>query len=155
MWNLNFAIQLFTAFIGTLGFSIMFKLDKKHLVPAMLAGGFTFFVYYVIEVLTASLFLAAFIASIASAVISELLARVRHAPTILFILPCAIPIVPGGSLYNAMFHLISKKLDLAWQYLANTLLVAIGIAGGLAAVTLVLHIAYATVAYAKAKANAK
>jgi len=147
MWTLDFLIKLVSSLLGTIGFSLMFKLDKKHLFPATIGGGLTFFVYYVVEYLSASLFAAAFISSCFSAVFAELFARWRRAPAILFILPCAIPIVPGGALYNAMFNLISKKLDLAWDYFASTLLVAIGIAGGLAAVSLLFHFASVTLSY--------
>lgn len=147
MWTIEFLIQFIASLFGTLGFSLMFRIGKNHLLPATLGGGFTFFVYYLLDYLTGSLFSAAFFSSCASAIIAELFARWRKAPTVLFILPCAIPIVPGGSLYNAMFNLISKNLDIAWRHLADTLTVAIGIAGGLAAISLIFHIGTAAIAY--------
>lgn len=153
MWTKELLIQFITAMLGTLGFSLMFKLDKKHLFVATLGGGFTFFVYYVFEYLTSSLFASVFISSCASAVLSEFLARCRKAPTMLFIVPCVVPIIPGGSLYRTMFNLISGNLDLSWKYLTDTLLVAIGIAGGLAAVSLVFHIITAAIVHIKFDRN--
>ncbi len=155
MWTLELLIQLVAALLGTVGFSLMFRIDKKHLLAATLGGGFTFFVYYLLNYLTGSLFAAAFFSSCASAIYSELFARLQRAPTVIFILPCAIPIVPGGSLYNAMFNLISKNLDLAWRHLADTLTVAIGVAGGLAAISLIFHVGTVAVSYTKRKYNKK
>ena len=77
------------------------------------------------------------------AIFAELCARVKQAPAVIFILPCAIPIVPGGSLYRAMYYLISKNTSLAMHYFGETLAVAGGIAGGIAMISLLVHLLHA------------
>ena len=151
MWTDFFFIQLITSFIGSLAFAGIFKIRPKHLFLAGLGGALTYFVYYVVEYSTLSLFAAAFFSSLVSAIYSEICARTMRAPAVIFLLPCAIPIVPGGSLYHTMFNLISKNVEIAWKHFANTITVAIGIAGGIAAVSLIFHIITSTVAHYKTK----
>lgn len=151
MWTLGFLGQFISGIIGTLGFSLMFRLDKRHLPFAMIGGGITFFVYYVVFYFTEMFFASAFFASAVSAIFAEFMSRARKAPTFVFILPCGISIVPGGSLYRTMHNLIAEKFDLVWKYLAETLTVTLGIAGGLAAISLVFNIINELNSHIKAK----
>ena len=140
MFDSVFWIQLVTSFLGTAGFAILFRIRLRHLPAAILGGGLTYAIYFVVTQLSASVFAAAFVASACSALYSEILARVKRAPAVVFLLPCAIPIVPGGSLYRAMVQLISQNFAGAWQYLLETLKVGIGIAGGMVAVSLMVQL---------------
>lgn len=140
MESVNFWIRLLTATLGTAAFSIIFRVRIRHLPLAVIGGGLTFCVYAAVDAWVASTFAAAFAASGVSAIYSELCARWHRAPAPVFLLPCAIPIVPGGSLYRCMFYLISKNTALARLYFWDTVTVAIGIAGGLSAVSLAFHL---------------
>ncbi len=153
MWNIEFFIQLITSLLGSAAFAILFRIRPKHLPMAMIGGGITYFVYFLINYFFSSVFAAAFIASAISAIYAEACARFKEAPAIVFVLPCAIPIVPGGSLYRTMFNLISQDLNVAMQYLLETLKIAIGIAGGLAAVSLIFHLVNAIIFYILKKRN--
>lgn len=132
----TFYIQLITSLFGSAGFALLFKMRARYLPYAILGGGLTYAAYYFGGVLTSSVFAAGFVGSAASAVFSELCARIKKAPAIVFLVPCAIPIVPGGSLYRTMLNLISQNFDAAWFYLMETLKVGIGIAGGIVTVSL-------------------
>lgn len=136
MWTADFWIRLLTATVGTAAFSVIFRVRVKHLALAVLGGGLTFLIYFAVDCRTASAFAAAFTASGVSAVYSELCARWHRAPVPVFLLPCSIPIVPGGSLYQCMFYLISENSVLAKMYFWDTVTVAIGIAGGISAASL-------------------
>lgn len=153
MLSTDFFVQLVTSLLGSAAFAVLFRIRLKHLPVATLGGGIAYFVYYVINYYFSSVFAAAFIASAVSAIYAEACARFQEAPAIIFVLPCAIPIVPGGSLYRTMFNLISQNMDLATKYLMETLKIAIGIAGGLAAVSLIFHLVNAITVYAFRKNN--
>ncbi len=153
MWNIDFFVQLVTSLIGSAAFAVLFRIRFKHLPLAMIGGGISYFVYFIINYQFSSVFAAAFIASAVSAIYAEACARFQEAPAIIFVLPCAIPIVPGGSLYRAMFNLISQNMTLATQYLMETLKIAIGIAGGLAAVSLIFHFVNTIIVYSFRKNN--
>ena len=153
MWNSEFLIQLITSLIGSAAFAVLFKIRPRHLPLVALGGGITYFVYFVINYFFSSVFAAAFIASSVSAIYAEVCARLKKAPAVVFVLPCAIPIVPGGSLYKTMFNFISQDTSAAIQYLLETLKVAIGIAGGLVAVSLIFHLVNAIISYVLKKRN--
>ncbi len=141
MWGIEFIVQMVSAVIATVSFAILFRLRAKYLPWAAIGGGVAYLIYYVINGAFGLLFAASFFASVFSAVYSEICARLMRAPAIIFIFPCAISIVPGGSLYRTMVSLISKDHEAAWAYLGQTMTVAMGIAGGLMAISLIFHIA--------------
>ena len=141
MWGIDFVVEIIAAVIATASFAVLFRLRAKYLPWAAIGGGVTYLIYYVINGAFGLLFAASFLASMFSAVYSEVCARLMRAPAIIFIFPCAISIVPGGSLYRTMVSLISKDHAAAWAYLGQTMTVAMGIAGGLMAVSLIFHIA--------------
>ncbi len=132
----TFYIQLITSLFGSAGFALMFKIRARYLPFAILGGGLTYAAYYFAGALSSSVFAAAFVSSAVSAIFSELCARIKRAPALIFLVPCAIPIVPGGSLYRMMLNLISQTYNVAWFYLVETLKVGIGIAGGIVTVSL-------------------
>lgn len=140
MWTEIFFIQLCASFVGTVTYAIFFRLHARYLMAAAVGGTLTFFLYYVIETAIGSVFAAAFVASAVSALYAEICARIKQAPAIIFLLPSAIPIVPGGSLYRTMYYLISKETELSYFYLGQTISVAIGIAGGIALISLIVHL---------------
>lgn len=151
MWTYEFLIRLITALIGTAAFAVIFRLNPKHLLWAILGGGVTYVVYEAVNGALASVFAAAFISSAVSAVYSEICARQKRAPAAIFTVLCAIPIVPGGSLYRTMFYLISKEYAVTAAYLGETVSIAIGMAGGLAAVSLLARLISGIVAHARKK----
>ncbi len=135
-----FWIQMLTAVLGTVGFSLIFRIRLRHLPFAALGGLLTYFVYYGLEWMGLNLLLTAFLSSAAGALYSELMARYRHAPTTVFILPCIIPTVPGGALYRTMDALLRKDYADLFQYLGITANVGLGIAGGIVAISVLMGI---------------
>ena len=59
-----------------------------------------------------------------------------------FLISGIIPTVPGGALYRTMRHLISYEWDLALDAFLTTMKIALGIAGGLVVVPMVMGIIY-------------
>lgn len=139
--NFDFLVSFLMAGIGTLGFSLMFRSRMKYLFILGIGGALTYAVYYFFEInIFKSVFAAAFFSSAFSAVYSEIFARIKRAPAIIFLAPCAIPIVPGSSLYYAMASLISRDMEAALRHLTNAAVIGIGIAGGIMAVSILVNI---------------
>ena len=128
-------IQLFTAFLGSLGFALMFGLRKKHLIPACLGGMIAWGIYLGVHALEPSIFLANLCASVFAVTYSELMAHLRKSPTTLFVIPAIIPLVPGSSLYYAMDCAVNGDLVTAGLYGHQTLITALAIAAGVSFVT--------------------
>ena len=81
--------------------------------------------------------LATFAASFFMAIYSELCARCFRAPTVVFLFPCAIPIVPGGALYRSMYNLLIGKNEEFLKNISITGQVILGIALGLSVATVI------------------
>ncbi len=128
------AIQLLTAFLGSLGFSLLFGLRKRHLFAASLGGLLVWGLYLLAEYYVRSIFLANLLASAFAVVYAEILARRLKCPATLFVLPGIVPLVPGGSLYYAMSHAVRRELEDASMYGTATLMKALAIAAGISLV---------------------
>ncbi len=134
-------IKSVSMFIASIAFSIVCKIDKRHLIFAGALGTLTYLIYYTALYFNASLFVAAFVSTSVTALCSEILARLRHAPTLVFSLAAVIPTVPGGNLYYAMRGLLSNNLEEAGKNFVITLTTGLGIAGGIVTVSIIFAIA--------------
>lgn len=128
---MSILIQLLTAFLGSLGFALLFGVRPKHLVLAALGGMVAWGVYLAMEQWLGMPFLSCLAASVFAVVYAELMARVRKIPALLFTVPAIIPLVPGATLYYAMSEVVRGDLAQARAYGTETLLAALAIAGGI------------------------
>ena len=128
---MDLLISLATAFFGSLGFALLFGLRRRYLLPAALGGMLSWGLYLLLDHLSASPFLACFAASAFSMVYAELLSRLMHSPTTLFVIPAIIPLVPGSSLYYAMSAAVQRDFAGAREFGSQTLELALAIAAGM------------------------
>lgn len=140
----EFIIRLITSLIGTLCFSVVFKIRPAHLPYAGVCGMLSYAIFYTVDFFGNSLFAAAFFAAAFTALFSEVCARVRKAPAIVFLLPGSIPIVPGGDLYYTMKNLLTSDFDTAVDYALSACKTGIGIAGGIVAVSVLSGLIFHT-----------
>ena len=132
--------QLLAALLGTLGFALVFKMKGSYL-PLVCIGGFcTYGIYLIIAFLGGSEFTAAFIAATFVALLSEILARVLKAPTVIFPTTVSISIVPGSGLYHSMRYLLLQDLVSFVQAFKSTCSIAAGIVCGIVIISLVMKI---------------
>ena len=124
-------IQLVTAFLGSLGFSLLFGLRKRHLLTAALVGFLAWGIYLLAEWALHSPFLANLLAAAFAVLCAELLAKLFKCPATLFVLPGIVPLVPGSSLYYAMSCAVRKDFEMAHSYGTATLESALAIAAGI------------------------
>ena len=124
------------SFAATLGFSIFFNAPKKSLIPCGVVGGIGWSTYIVMT--NSRYFSAIFSIVIASAIISlfsEILARKLKYPSINFVIPGILPLVPGLGLYNTMNELVQENYSLAASTGTDALLKSAGIALGILIIT--------------------
>ena len=140
-FTVSFFVKLFTALLGTLGFAVLFKVRVRHLPFAGVCGILTWVLYYSVVFFGGSLFLAAFAASAVATTFAESCARTRRAPAPVFLVPGAIPIVPGSDLYYTMYYLLSGNFEGCTYYLVRALLIGIGIGGGIVTVSAIASLA--------------
>ena len=133
-------VQLVTAFIGSLGFAILFHVPKKHLFIASLGGFFSWGIYLFSADCGLGIFRACLFAAAFSALYAEVLARVKKAPAVLFFIPSIVPLVPGSNLYLTMLGIGVKNWDGAKLNALLTLQYALAIALGTSTMFAVLSI---------------
>lgn len=132
-----FLIQIITSFVASIAFSIMFKINKRHLVNAGICGVLTYAAYFGVDTLMSSLFWAAFISSTVAALFSEVNARLSRAPSIVMLMPGVVPIVPGGYLYRSVRDFICGNPISALSELTTAGAIALGMAGGIVSLTII------------------
>lgn len=125
-------IQLITAFTGSLGFSLLFGMRKKHLFAASCGGVFVWGLYSVLSLLIHDGgFMACLIASAAGVLYAELLAHQKKCPATIFVIPAIVPLVPGSNLYYAMAYAVGGNIADAKYYASVTLEISLAIAAGI------------------------
>ena len=131
----EFLTALIASFPASIAFAILFKINRKHLLLGGVSGVITYFIYYSVEFISSSVFLAAMTSSLFTALFAEIAARLRRAPTIVFLIPGVIPTVPGGALYKAMRYALENEWTPAFDNLMTALLISLGIASGIVIIT--------------------
>lgn len=135
-----FLVQLVTSFVTSVTFAIILKTNRRHLINGGICGTLTFAAYYGILTLTQSLFWAAFVSSAVAALFSEVNARMAKVPSIILLIAGIIPIVPGGYLYRCVRDIVRGAPSSALAHLVSAGAVALGIAGGAMALTIIYGI---------------
>lgn len=133
-------VQLFTALLGTIGFALLFRVSRAHLPGAAAGGFFTYLVYELVTLTGGSVLVAAFASSLFMSLYSEALARLLRTSSLVFLLPSAIPIVPGGSLYYTLYNLLNYNEHAFLANAKSTLAVALGIAIGMSVSSIVIGV---------------
>ena len=128
-------LQVLAAAAGTLGFSILFNSRPQRLLLGALGGGLTWFIYLLLARYILQDFICVAAAAAFGAVYAEIMARVCKAPATVFTILAEIALIPGGSLYLTMHHLVGGRQTQALQYGMHTLMVALAIALGIVFIT--------------------
>ncbi len=126
-----YVMQLATAFLGSLGFAMVFHVRRERLLLASLGGLLAWGVYLLMGFFSDQDVVRYFFASVALTVYAETLARVVKCPATLFLITASIPLVPGGSLYRTMQFFMRNDLDAFSHQALTTVLLAVSIAVGM------------------------
>ena len=127
----NEIVMLITATLSTLGFSILFYVHPRRLFLATLGGFLTCGVYLLGGRFIGGELLPSLLGSLAAAGFSEIMARLTKVPVPVYMVPCVIPLVPGGALYNTMFNFVAGNYPAAAAAGLTALQIALGISGGI------------------------
>ena len=129
-----------TAFIGSLGFSMMFQNHGMKLFLSALGGGLTWAFYLLLDQIDFSYHIAYFFSAVAAALYAELMARKCKAPATIFLIPSIVPLIPGGSLYYTMLFAVSGDVEAFTERGMQTLNIAISIAVGVVLVSVLFKL---------------
>lgn len=124
-------LQFFAAFIGAAGFGFLFHLQFKHIFPAALGGVLTWVIYVIANIWGFDVFISSLFASAFAAIYSEVIAKIRKAPTTLFLIISVVVLIPGGSLYYTMSYAVQRQWQYAAMYGSKTVQCTLGLAIGM------------------------
>ena len=119
------------AFLGSIGFGVLFNIRGKNLIIASFGGSLGWFTYLLSSKLQSSEIFSIFLAAMVVSIYSEIMARVHKSPVTIFIICGIIPLVPGGGMYFATLEAVKGNLEISMskgiQTLFNAGAIAIGI----------------------------
>ena len=132
-------LQVIMAGIGTLGFSIYFRVREKNVAASTAAGIIGWAIYLLIFYFTEQLFLSNFVAAFLVYLYAEIMARILKAPSNIFLIPGIIPLLPGGTLYYTMQAIVEGDRDTAVLQGTQTAIITVGIAAGIVVGTVLFY----------------
>ena len=137
---MKYMIQLLMAYLGSLGFGVLYNIHGKKLLFASLGGLLAWAVYLLVNHITPSPYPCAFFASVALTLYSELLARWHKTPVRVFLVTSAIPLIPGAGLYRSVSAMMLKDAVRAADQGMYTVLFAASMAAGITLTTLIFRL---------------
>lgn len=107
-----FVLQCVFAFLGCMGFVILFNIHGKGSPLCALGGALTWAVYLISLEITGRELTAYFWAALSSSLYSEIMARIRKYPAISYLVISIFPIIPGAGAYYTMNYAVQGQMEL-------------------------------------------
>lgn len=126
-----YLLQCLYSFACVMGFSIIFNLPRKLLIPASISGMTGWLIYIIIQPHTKSFLIPSLVGSIVVGIMGESFAYIKKHPATMFTIPGIIPFVPGYGIYYTMLYVVDGNIDQALSTGAESLFIAISIACGI------------------------
>lgn len=136
-------MQLVTAVLGSLGFSLIFNVRGKTLFWGALGGLLAWGSYLFFVERGTSDVVGYLLSSMLITIYAEICARRFRAPATVFLMSSAIPLIPGGSLYRTMVCAVKMQGMEFLREGTHTMLLAGAISAGIILVSTVMHAYYA------------
>ena len=115
------------SFFACAAFGLIYNMRGKTLLLASLGGSLGWFVYLLLNFMNNDIF-QFFVATIVTAIYSEIMARVLKKPATEFQIVALLPMVPGGGIFYTMDYCVIGNNEMFLKTGLHTL----GIAGALA-----------------------
>ena len=108
----SLGVQCLFAFLGCMGFVIVFNIHGKGSPLCALGGALTWAVYLLTLKLGGSELAAYFWSALFSSLYSEIIARIRKNPAITYLVISIFPIIPGAGAYYTMNYAVRGETEL-------------------------------------------
>ena len=132
--------ELVAAFLGTLGFSLFYRVAPRHLAVTVSGGVLTWAAYLIIHHFFNDAFASNMLAAMFAALWAEIFARIKKAPTNVFLTPAILPLLPGQSFYYTMAALVHNHRAYFAIKAMETLRVVFSIACGVLTVSMFFYL---------------
>lgn len=128
-----------SGFIGTLGFTLLFRSNKNRVIISALGGALTCVVYVISVHFFEHELLQNLFPAFAATVYAEIMARVTKAPATPILACSIIPLVPGGKLYYTTYYFVVGEMENFYDSIVALLRIASGLAVGIILVSVVVY----------------
>lgn len=109
---LTLLLELAAAAIGTVAFSVLFRVNVRHFPYCALVGAVGWLVYRLAQQRLGSDVLATFLATFTLSACARWFSTLRRTPTLVFLVSGIFTLVPGAAIYNTAYYVF---LDLGVQ----------------------------------------
>lgn len=137
---MTYALQIFTAFLGAFGFSVLFNIRRTKLWIASVGGALDWSIYLALGTVLTGDAVRYFFAAAFVTVYAEIFARIKKTPTTSFLVSGIIPLVPGGALYNTMKYALNSDWLSFGETAIYTVQLAMAIAAGIMVVSSLIRV---------------
>lgn len=131
-------ILILSGFVGSLGFSLFFRMTKSKAVYTALGGAVTCIAYVICCHFFRNEFYQNLFPALVATAYSEILARLTKTPSTPYIIISIISLVPGGKLYYTMYYFITNNDILFKEYLTATARISGGLAVGIILISVII-----------------
>lgn len=128
---LTLLYQFILSFFASMGFGILFNAPRRVLMQCGLTGAAGWLTYYIFINMDTNQILASFAGGIILTAVSIFNSRKMKMPVVIFITCGIIPLVPGGTAYQAMRNVVLEDYQLAFSFGMEAALIASAIALGI------------------------
>ena len=121
-------VELISAAVGTMAFSLLFGVPKKFYLHCGGIGAAGWFVYKVmLEKVGLSIAVSVFMATLVIVLLSRYAAVFEKCPATVFLITGIFPVVPGAQIYWATYYLVTDQLNAAFDsgFLALKIMISI------------------------------
>ena len=112
--NPNILIQLLGGASACVGFAIWFRVRGVKVLYCAIGAILSWGVYLLVYHFYASAFGATILASVVCGLYGQIMARINKTPATIFTTICLFPLIPGSSLYYAMYGLFTRNPELSY-----------------------------------------
>lgn len=123
--------QIILAFFGSIFPAILFNIDRKKLIWAGFSGALGWLMYLVGGTLGGGIVINTFLGAFSVGLYSEIMARIKKAPSMQFSIPGIFPLVPGIMAYTTVKYVVDGLYDKAFVQGTQSIIVAGAIAFGI------------------------
>lgn len=123
-------INMICAFIGTIGFSVVFNVHRRFYICCGITGMFGFLVFDI-----ARKFVSVSVASFMGTIVIVLLARIfavwKKCPITVFLVSGIFSLVPGAGVYDTAYYFVMNDLSMALERGIESVKIAFAIVLGI------------------------
>lgn len=124
-------VHMILSFISCLGFSVLFNVQKRTVMPAALNGAIGWTISVWLDIPQVSYIFANLLAAFVVGILAELFAIAQKTPATPFMVIGVIPLVPGFRVYRSMLFFVRGLIDKGTAEGVRACFMAIAIAVGI------------------------